>query len=295
MSFADAAGPVDASLPGRPFLQNVRSPLRSLHATATREWMANPTPTAAETFGNIARDRRALCSFLAGIGNERAPSRVRAAEFFHDCETVVDVGSGPCVSYQTLRESRAGVGASPGVDGDPDAPLRYVGVEPVADLAALACAQQGLRPVSPSNGTLPPLADVIAANGSSVVHAPNVAGFLATGARSADGVLVRHVLEHLPAADACVLLAIASAVARRKLFVAISAATRVDGLSRSLVTDTFLGAWRWSHWRPALLRELGLDRDGKPIGEATHWRLVAHERRGFAANEEVFEFERIER
>lgn len=216
-------------------------------------------PTAAESFESIASDPMALRSFLACIGSSTAPSRVRAAELVAAalCESVVDVGCGPAVLFDTLRECEA-VG-----------PFRYVGVDPVEELLHIAqgrIAATVLLDVSREN--------VDGADGGHLLVLDDPLAYLARHRKGCgvaacpsrfDAAIVRHVIEHLP--DPLPLLEAAAGAATRLVVVVVSQETRAAGLPRPVLTDAHLGAMRWSHWR----------RDITATMERLGWTLKTHE------------------
>lgn len=212
-------------------------------------------PTAAESFASIAADPSSLRSFLACIGSSDAPSRTRAAQLLDDCESVCDVGCGPAVLYETLVRRRSDPASGDDVDGDPVAPrpLRYVGVDPVQELLHLA--QSRVPAAIDVTGTA--AADVTSQAETGERHAlvlDEPAGYLARCVRGFDGVVLRHVVEHL--AEPWALLSAAAVATRGVLVVVVSQATREHGMPSSVMTDHHLGAMRWSHWRPRLLRHV---------------------------------------
>lgn len=203
------------------------------------------------SFQAIARDPVQLGSFLACIGNAHAPSRRRCVDLLAICESVVDLGCGPGV----LVDAFAAVGRGPGDAGG----IRYVGVDSSAELLQLAATRTGL-PLA-STVTPPQTLRLLVEDGPSAFLLCNAVEAMSGFAAStevpprpalADAVVVRHVLEHLREPDH--LLAMAAAAARRRLVVVLSQESRAHGLAGPLLTDTHLGAARWSHYRPQLLR-----------------------------------------
>ncbi len=160
-------------------------------------------PPAENAFRDIAEHR--MPAFLAGIGGHRHPSRLLAAKCLAGCETIIDVGCGPGVFWSTLADVHPG-------------PFTYLGFDPVAEMFKSA-------------GT-------------------GVYGFLREGAaeslpvpdKCADGVLVRHLLEHLE--DPCPAIREACRVCARDLVIVFSQWTNPR---RKMVSDSYLKALRWSH------------------------------------------------
>ncbi len=226
-----------------------------------------PELSAADAFRTIARDPTALRSFLQGIGNEHAPSRLRAADLLLNCESVADVGCGPALMWNAL--------AACGWRG------RYVGADPVEELLHLAQKH------------VPAAIDVTrAADGlvrSHDIGQPHAlvlddpTAFLKRCRTSRfAGVLLRHVLEHLP--EPWQLLQAAADATSQRLVVVLSRSTRVaGGITMPLLTDRYLGALRWSHWRPTLMA----------VAESRGLECTQHVRGdGLVADEELFVFDR---
>lgn len=212
-------------------------------------------PTAAESFDAIAADPASLRSFLACIGSSAAASRMRAAGLICEslCNSVVDAGCGPGLFFRTLADVCVGTLVP-----------QYVGVDPVAKLLAIAADTYTL-PIEPVIRTSP-CAFGPGWSTHYLVHGDPLAQ-LAGAERCADAVLLRHVVEHVP--DPLPLLRAAARAARRLVVVVVSQETRSAGIPRSLLTDTHLGALRWSHWRPDLLAMMAR--------EEPSWSLYAHE------------------
>ncbi len=160
-------------------------------------------PPAENAFRDIAQHR--MPQFLSGIGGHRHPSRLLAAKRLAGCETIIDVGCGPGVFWTTLAALRPGT-------------FTYLGFDPVVEMFESA-------------GT-------------------GVAGSLREGAaeslplpdKSADGVLVRHVFEHLE--DPAPAMREACRVCARDLVIVFSQWTNPR---RSIISDSYLKALRWSH------------------------------------------------
>jgi len=141
--------------------------------------------------------------FMAGIGGPGHPSRILAAERLAACGTVLDIGCGPAVFWTTLHRVR------------PE--IEYRGIDPVArmfDYAPIGCPKL------------------------EVGHAEK----LPYEAESFDGVLLRHVLEHIE--DPRDALAEAVRVCSRDLVVVFSQWTNDR---HRLLTDSHLRAARFSH------------------------------------------------
>lgn len=251
---------------------------------------------ATAAFAAIAANPPALRTFLACVGNGQAPSRLRAAAAMTDCRTILDVGCGPAVFFATLLEQRQHDAAGGGA-------WRYFGVDPVRELLELARGRGMFLDDSRRPGALRAAIEgerVARAAGLPFVvelgepsTAPTSAMLVAgdpleqleqLGDASVDGVVVRHVLEHLHSPHA--LLAHAARVARRCLVVALSQETRTAGTPLlPLVTDRHLGALRYSHWRPTLLQTVA----------AEGLQLVEHRRGeadGLVVREELFTWHR---
>lgn len=213
--------------------------------------------TAAESFDAIAADPASLRSFLACIGSSDAPSRVRAAQLSDDHARVLDVGCGPAVMFETLQDRRTPVAA----------PLSYVGVDPVDGFLALAQARvpAAIDVTGSATADVDSLAEIRSPH--ALVLDDPAAYLNRCRPRSFDAVLMRHVVEHVP--DPLPLLRAAARAARRLVVVVVSQETRSAGIPRSLLTDTHLGALRWSHWRPDLLATMARDEPS--------WSLHAHE------------------
>lgn len=198
---------------------------------------------AAASFQAIAADPERLRSFLACIGDEQAPSRQRAAALLSDCESVADVGCGPAVMRGAL-------------DGWPAwraGRRRYVGADTCRQLLDYGAMNYGLplreRPVDCADPWVPLV--LASSPGSFLLELDGETFLRQAGARSFDGVLLRHVLEHLQHPHA--LFGAALEAARRRVVVVLSQASRAHGIVGPLMTDRHLGAMRWSHWRPQLV------------------------------------------
>jgi hypothetical protein len=267
-----------------------------------------PPPDPAKSFEAIARDPAKLRTFLACIGSSDAPSRRRAAVLLDDCESVCDVGCGPGVLFESLHDRRRSPGhlrdrkaaatarGAPNlVDGAGPNPFVYVGLDPVAQLVDIAKNRLrslvgptfnvfGTRQDGWSNKSM---LDEWALEGSSA-HAlfavdPLEAlrrfadgerrrNLLGLKSRRFDGVVLRHVLEHL--AHPWSLFEAAASSCADVLIVIVSQETRSAGLSQSIITDAHLGAVRWSHWRPTMLF----------AGESNGFALHNHETESHISN-----------
>jgi len=147
-------------------------------------------------------DKR-MPDFMAGIGGPGHPSRMLAADRLAACKRVLDVGCGPAVFWTTLHRTH------------PE--IRYQGIDPVARMfqyAPIGCPELEV----------------------------GRAEELPYESESLDGVLLRHVLEHL--ANPRDALAEAVRVCRRDLVVVFSQWTNDR---RQLLTDAHLRAARFSH------------------------------------------------
>lgn len=168
--------------------------------------------------------------FVAGIGPAGAPSRVRAAEALRMCQSILDVGCGPGVFLTTLQLHEGGHFERPRA-----ARLeRYVGVDPVAEMLPWRGYSRAQVP------------DVEAE-----FHQGD-AEDLPYGDGEFRGVLLRHVLEHLE--DPIPALREALRVSSGMVVLVFSQWPR-DGW-KSILTDQYLGALRWSHGAPMLRRAL---------------------------------------
>lgn len=174
-------------------------------------------------FRDIWRERRA--AFLAGIGPAGARSRLLAAGAVADCSTVLDVGCGPGVFRATLA-----------LTSRPDPLARYVGVDAVEEML----------PESANLPGPPPTVEWIEAKAESL---PFEAGEF-------EGVVVRHLLEHLE--DPYEVLREAARVCSRIVVLVFSQWPRNGG--KSMISDAYLKAIRWSH--PERLLRAELDRAG---------------------------------
>ena len=226
---------------------------------------------AAASFQTIARDPEQLRSFLACIGDANAPSRRRAVDLLALCESVVDVGCGPAV----LADSFAVVGRGLGDAGG----IQYVGVDTSPELLQLAADRLALS----VDATCTPAQTVrrVLEDGESGLVLCNAIEALGSAPLRplADAVVIRHVLEHMR--DPSELLRFAAAATRKRLVVVLSQDTRTHGMAGPLMTDRHLGAMRWSHWRPAMLR----------VVESCGLRLFHHQAGsagGLVAREELF-------
>lgn len=166
-----------------------------------------PGSMAPDAFAKIAENR--MTDFLAGIGGPSHPSRLLAAKRLAACETILDVGCGPGVFLHTLQDTR------------PEG-FTYVGVDPVpamTDAAERLHRKHYLGPWRNARAEELPFPD-----------------------RTFQGVLVRHVLEHLQAPVPA--LREAARVCDRDLVLVFSQWTNPR---RSIVSDSHLQALRWSH------------------------------------------------
>ena len=223
-----------------------------------------PPSNAPGAFSAIASDEAAMRSFLGSIGDAHAPSRVAIAQLLERCDDVLDIGCGPALTFAALQWHRQGRS------------WRYCGVDPVR--AMLEAAQTWPRlPILELRERLDG-EQVQRLGGLVVIPWPfeNAMSVLRVGEYSreageppcADGVVLRHVLEHLQ--DPAPLLRSAARSVRSggRLVVVLSQASRTAGLPLPLLTDCHLGARRWSHWRPALFQAIA----GAVVGG--HWHLV---------------------
>jgi len=176
------------------------------HVVTMKELGQEQAPRRA--FQNIWEKHRAL--FIAGIGNAGAPSRKRAADALGFCKSILDVGCGPGVFLTTLQLDKG------------RRPLeRYVGIEAVHEML-LGFPQPWPEYATFQHGTAEeiPFKD-----------------------NEFEGVLVRHLLEHLK--DPLPALGEACRVCSRTLVIVFSQWPHTG--SKSVPTDDYLGAARWSH------------------------------------------------
>lgn len=178
---------------------------------------------APKAFQNIWEKHRHL--FIAGIGPAGAPSRKRAAEALTYCKSILDVGCGPGVFLTTLQLIPRAVVLD-----------RYVGVDAVADML----------PEVPKAVTIqvegePDVPEVIIEG--TVIFQHCTADKMPYADRDFEGVLVRHLLEHLE--NPLPVLKEACRLCSRTLVIVFSQWPRMSG--RSLPTDAYLGAPRWAH------------------------------------------------
>lgn len=245
-----------------------------------------PPSDAPGAFLAIASDPAAMRSFLGSIGDAHAASRLRIVQLLEPCDNVLDVGCGPAVTYSALRWHRQ----------DPNRNWLYCGIDPVRAMLEAARTESRL-PILELHERWDG-EQIRTARGLVVVPWPfeNASHILRHGDYSrgacmppcADGVVLRHVLEHLqeprPLLESCAR----SVRPGGRLVVVLSQETHSVGLPLSLLTDRHLGACRWSHYRPALYEALA--GAGVPGG----WRLVARESSadGLTVREELFCWER---
>lgn len=166
---------------------------------------------APRAFRTIWEKHRAL--FIAGIGNAGAPSRLRAAEALRHCMSILDVGCGPGVFLTTLQLAE--------IEGHLEALDRYVGVDAVHEML-LSFPQPW-----------PEYATFQHCTADKIPYAD----------RDFEGVVVRHLLEHMR--DPLPVLKEACRLCSRTLVIVFSQWPHTG--SKSVPTDAYLGAARWSH------------------------------------------------
>lgn len=259
-----------------------------------------PPSDAPGAFLAIARDEASMRSFLGSIGDAHAASRVRICELLEPCDHVLDVGCGPALTYSALAWHRS----PPKYSAADDVVARvqprnwlYCGIDPVRAMLEASEGGLGRMPILELNERLDD-EQLRRAHGLVVVPWPFEVNrcVLRHGEYSrppnsppcADGVVLRHVLEHLQ--DPAPLLQSCARSVRPggRLVVVFSQETHGAGFPLSLLTDRHLGACRWSHYRPAIYAALA--GAGVPGG----WRKVSHltHADGLVVREELLCWER---
>lgn len=245
-----------------------------------------PPSDAPGAFLAIARDQAAMRSFLGSIGDAQAASRLHICQLLETCDHVLDVGCGPALTHSALAWHRDGAQRD----------WLYCGIDPVRTMLEVAQSDRNF-PVLELNERLDE-DHVRRLHGLPVVPWPFEVNrhVLRHGEYSrppnsppcADGVVLRHVLEHLQ--DPAPLLQSCARSVRPggRLVVVFSQETHAAGLPLPLLTDRHLGACRWSHYRPAIYAAIA--GAGVPGG----WRKVAHltHADGLVVREELICWER---
>lgn len=252
-----------------------------------------PPSDAPGAFSAIATDPSAMRSFLGSIGDAHAASRQRICELLEPCDHVLDIGCGPAVTFCALQQHRQ---RDRGNTIDGGRQWSYCGVDPVRAMLEAARTYPRL-PILAERERLDG-EEVRRTGGLVVVPWPfeNASHVLRHCEYSkgpgeppcADGVVLRHVLEHLQ--DPAPLLRSAARSVRPggRLVVVLSQASRAVGLPLPLLTDCHLGARRWSHWRPTLHQAIA----GAIVGAS--WKAVANltQYEGLHLREELMCWER---
>lgn len=181
--------------------------------------------------------------FQAAIGDPCAPSRLRAARDLCDCLTILDVGCGLGTFFQTLLHH-----ATPTPEH-----WRYVGIDQsqnMLDIAFLGTSgrEQGRLCTADIDQPHPDQFDHLRAFGPY------------------DGVLVRHVLEHL--FDPRRALRNVLGLAAKRVVLIFSQAPTANVFR--VLTDTDMGVTRWAH-PEHVLREW-IAREGFTITLADSYR-----------------------